>query len=111
MLIIVKLNTDVPSSPLPKRMTIAIQSTHLHTRNPVPPNATLPRKPFTSIPATETLFHLFDCAELVWGRGGGSGLDPSTRSSTSWIRGGFLWRRAEGAGVGYERKVGFEGGD
>jgi hypothetical protein len=46
MLIIVKLNTDVPSSPLPRRMTIAIQSTHLHTRNPVPLNPTLPRKPY-----------------------------------------------------------------
>jgi hypothetical protein len=65
MLIIVKLNTDVPSSPLPRRMTIAIQSTHLHTCNPVPLNPTRPRKPFTSIPAAETFFHLFDCAELV----------------------------------------------
>jgi hypothetical protein len=65
MLKIVKLNTDVLSSPLPRRMTIAIQSTHLHTRNPVLLNPTLSRKPFISIPATETLFHLFDCTELV----------------------------------------------
>jgi hypothetical protein len=65
MLKIVKLNTDVPSSPLPRRMTIAIQSTHLHTHNLVLLNPTLSRKLFTSIPATETLFHLFDCAELV----------------------------------------------
>jgi hypothetical protein len=46
-------------------MTIAIQSTHLRTCNPIPLNPTLPRKPFTSIPTTETFFHLFNCAELV----------------------------------------------
>jgi hypothetical protein len=37
----------------------------IHSSPHVPLNPILPRKPFTSIPATETLFHLFDCAELV----------------------------------------------
>lgn len=133
MLIIVKLNTDVPSSHLPRRMTIAIQSTHLHTRNPVPLNPTLPRKPFTSIPATETLFHLFDCAELVRNspgqekanfephrckhspgiRSGDEEAVPGSTQVLDQVRAGFevgfSWRWAEGAGAGCEGKVGFAG--